>query len=539
MRPASPREPRAGKGVFSLFSAFVVGLLFVALAAAPAAAETVIASIDGVVEIMRQGTFSWTSVKAGDALEIGDQLRTAGGGRAEVVLQDGSRVRLGPRSSFTVDRVEKESFSMKLGFGSLKAWVKHIAGRQFDVRTPTAVCSVRGTEFGVDVDPSSQRTQVDLYRGLLGVQDNKGNSLLLHEGQRLTIDRQGLGVPVKITDARGRERQGDRRTLRAEVGLAMSKEAVLAAAAQEIKLAEYQQGKALVDVNGNRVRLEEYIIRPAPDQFKLVVLDERQASLNYFFYHGFFNTTLPTDLSIALRQLSGTPDAAPRWYLTEYRTGRSNTVDSVAEHAFGGHPVDVNHDGVPADAVTSYFDAGTNQFVNLLPGEKFYKTLFDYYRIWYNPADPANPAEPTALTPFPQGLTYRWDPAGSVTPFNGTPGTGIQNMGADIATTILGGSSGYDLSVTLPDGTLLHQRLKETYGTGDYTQYDNYIIDNNGSLAQLSDFSGTTTGPAFVDGLLKWNFEQVITSSFFNGRKIDLVIEPRIMVQSGLSGFSQ
>jgi len=34
--------------------------------------------------------------------------------------------------------------------------------------------------------------------------------------------------------------------------------------------------------------------------------------------------------------------------------------------------------------------------------------------------------------------------------------------------------------------------------------------------------------------LLDFNFEQVITASEFGGRKIDLVVEPRILIQSGL-----
>ncbi|MBU2573589.1 MAG: hypothetical protein KKH28_05885, partial [Elusimicrobia bacterium] len=88
---------------------------------------------------------------------------------------------------------------------------------------------------------------------------------------------------------------------------------------------------------------------------------------------------------------------------------------------------------------------------------------------------------------------------------------------------------------SFPDGTFLHNRILETYGTGDdFTQYDNYIIDNDGNTAGIADFAGVTSGPQYKEALLKWNFQQVITSSFFGGRKIDLVVEPKILIQSGL-----
>ena len=286
----------------------------------------------------------------------------------------------------------------------------------------------------------------------------------------------------------------------------MSKESVLAAAAEEIKLAEYQQGKALVDVFGNRVQLEEYIMRPAPDQFKLVVLNKRENRLDYFFYKGTFNTTLPTDLSLALKELGGMPQS-PNWYLTSYQTGRSNTTDSVEENASGGHIVDVNSNLDSSDDVASYFDATADQYVPV--SGAFYKTLFDYYSIKYNGTE-----------------TYAWAP--------NSPNVQTY-LAADLTTTILGGSAAYTIDTSFPDGTFLHNRIRETYGTGDdYTQYDNYIIDNDGKVASVTDFVGVTSGPQYRQALLNWNFQQVITSSFFGNRKIDLVVEPKILIQSGL-----
>lgn len=464
-------------------------------------------SYRGEVEYKKASSQEWKRLEgaAGQQLAGGDEVRTKRASTVEIALDTGSRIRLAPVSAFRLSGENHEQTSMQLHFGKFRAWVKKLTNK-FEVKTPTAVCAVRGTEFSLEVDPQTSRTQVDLFRGTLAVKDNMGNELMLQEGRRLSVTPEGLGVPQQISKALENERQAGRETLTKEVGLAMSKEAVLGAAAEEIKLAEYQQGKSLIDVFGNRVQLEEYVMRPAADQFKLVVLDKRESRLDYFFYKGTFNTTLPTDLSLALRQMGGAPQS-PSWYLTAYQTGRSNTIDSVEENATGGHPVDVNGNLDPSDDVASYFDSATDLYAPV--AGSFYKTLFDYYSIQYNGTQ-----------------TYAWAP--------NTPG--VQSyLSSDITTTIFGGNANYNIEPSFPDGTFLHNRIRETYGTGDdFTQYDNYIIDDDGKPADISDFAGITSGPQYKESLLKWNFQQVITSSFFGGRKIDLVVEPKILIQSGL-----
>ena len=43
-----------------------------------------------------------------------------------------------------------------------------------------------------------------------------------------------------------------------------------------------------------------------------------------------------------------------------------------------------------------------------------------------------------------------------------------------------------------------------------------------------SPISATPHGASFKETLLKWNYQQIITASEFQGRKIDLVFEPKI-----------
>ena len=60
------------------------------------------------------------------------------------------------------------------------------------------------------------------------------------------------------------------------------------------------------------------------------------------------------------------------------------------------------------------------------------------------------------------------------------------------------------------------------------------MIWEDGKMAPISAFASATSGKAFKEELLKWNYEQITQSSAFGNRKIDLVVEPKILIRSGL-----
>jgi transposase len=59
-------------------------------------------------------------------------------------------------------------------------------------------------------------------------------------------------------------------------------------------------------------------------------------------------------------------------------------------------------------------------------------------------------------------------------------------------------------------------------------------ITVKGKIAKTADFAGITSGTQYKQTLLKWNFQTIVTASEFGGRKIDLAVEPKIFIQSGL-----
>ncbi|MBI5883862.1 MAG: FecR domain-containing protein [Elusimicrobia bacterium] len=514
-------------------------LSFAVLFSSPVRAAVTLSQSSGKIYYLKAGTTVWAQIAAGHMLLPGDRVRADSGAKATVVFDDASRIEIGSNASFTLQGARPEETTVQFSIGRLRAWVSKRVGQRFTVKTPTAVCSVRGTEFAVEVNPAGN-TRVEMFEGMLAVADNRGNEVLLKDGQQLDVTGKGLGA-VEGQGAAPSGADARREAAKREVGLDMSKEEVQAAAALEAKAAIYEQGKAIIDVNGRRVRIEEYIVRSRPDEFKLVVLNSRVDRFDYFYYRGTFNKALPDDISVALRQLPGCVGAACDYYLTGYDTGRSNTQDRMQETAGGGHMVDVNNNLVAGDRVEAAFDPGTDQFVQLSvpnPGgvgnQSFYQTLFNSNILTFNGVQhggwTASGAAPAACV---APLCYA--PGSALASYASNTTTHITNFAGATATTLKYEPVCGPPNCTYKESGVMHEVFYAESADGKtWEKYDNYIISDEGKVATMSDFANINTGTEYKKTLLNWNYQTIVTASEFGGRKIDLAVEPKIFIQSGL-----
>lgn len=113
------------------------------------------------------------SLAQGALIRPGQILRTEASARLEIRFLDKSVVRLGPESVYQVETTEfagevRQRFSAKLTKGRMWAKVAPASTGQFQVRTPSAVISVRGTTYDLKA-AADESTEVSVYDGRVGV----------------------------------------------------------------------------------------------------------------------------------------------------------------------------------------------------------------------------------------------------------------------------------------------------------------------------------------------------------------------------------
>lgn len=150
-----------------------------AVQAAPAAAAAVAAGcvydLNGPVTVMKAGAQEWSPASKGLPLAEGDRLRTGANAWCEIFFKDGTYVKLEADSETAAEELKSGPAGRSFSFSFLKgkalwmaARLKWKAASRFSVRTPSAVCAVRGTDFTMIVSTSGH-TSVGLFEGKVAV----------------------------------------------------------------------------------------------------------------------------------------------------------------------------------------------------------------------------------------------------------------------------------------------------------------------------------------------------------------------------------
>ncbi|MCX5786384.1 MAG: FecR family protein [Elusimicrobia bacterium] len=164
-------------------------------------------------ELMKAGPASlWQPVKKAMPIAEGDRIKTGPRGNCEILIKDGTFIKVDERSELTASELKLDAAGRKYSFAFLAGKAMWLAAKfksdlasKIEVRTPSAVCAVRGTAFSVAL--SSQNTSVGLFEGVLAVTAGAENKEIA-QGSEADVSGGSLAVQPHLS----RLMEGERKT---------------------------------------------------------------------------------------------------------------------------------------------------------------------------------------------------------------------------------------------------------------------------------------------------------------------------------------
>jgi uncharacterized cupin superfamily protein len=152
---------------------------------------------DQAAEAKLKTATQFVAATDGQALALGDTVKTNGTGFAQVDYSDGSLTRIDSNASFTVTDLSSAGQAQRV-VGTLdggRAWsnvqkVTSSDGR-YEVDTTVATASVRGTHFDTDCRASSGACTFTVVDGTVGVTPTGGAEVSLTAGQTVVVHKDG------------------------------------------------------------------------------------------------------------------------------------------------------------------------------------------------------------------------------------------------------------------------------------------------------------------------------------------------------------
>ena len=275
--------------------------LFLLLPGVLLAGEAKILSMSGAVEARQTREGQW--VPASESMEVaeGGAVRTGGDGAAVLLLPNKAKVWMKESSSLELEQRQTLASRLALVFGRIKVRVPHLMRKEkFEVRTPAAVCAVRGTEFTM---ATTEEGKMDL-QVLFGevklkffVPPDKGRAeFYIPQGQGLSLEEKGKGAkPALLSPKAEREalenwnpglkpeerqkelkqKENDRAQIKEFAKVTNNAEKTVKTFLNVVKESDLEAGRTLNDVHGNLVRVDQRMLRPAPDEIQFFNLVKR------------------------------------------------------------------------------------------------------------------------------------------------------------------------------------------------------------------------------------------------------------------------
>ena len=352
--------------------------------------------------------------------------------------------------------------------------------------------------------------------------------------------------------------------LRQEVNESKNREQMETIGVQDIRLGEYQDGKTLTDIHGNRVRLEQYVLIPKPNQIEILTYSKRDTGVDTLKAVYTLNKDIPKNIETNVPDVRQVGELdpkkwesgaladiqAPEYYSTNIESSVKNDKgDSVVFLAVDGSLYQVNDFSSNLDLYKydvlykdSYINVNDITKVRLsqvggTPGTTTLGTL-----EWYLPkylsttnelsktvtVDPSkkdgDPAKLIALNDL-----QTWAHTSSESYWDGTKIDNNSDWWKNMTVgQLLDKKLDWTNKITFADGTYLQQREAWLKDSGEELTVGSYFS----LLRNLSPDN-------WVKNISELNHEGIWTATEFGDRTIDVLWSPSIFVKIATQDVSK
>jgi len=164
---------------------------------------------EGDVKIKRSRQFVWDSVGSTTALRVGDQIKTASNGSAQIIYFDGTITTIRPgslleiRELFEDPNTKVRKVREKLNFGGVSASMPgtNVAGSYHEVATESVTARADSkAQFEVAFDARTRRTRTEVQSGHAQV-ETAGRTMTLAPLERIEINESNKVSRLKLLPA--------------------------------------------------------------------------------------------------------------------------------------------------------------------------------------------------------------------------------------------------------------------------------------------------------------------------------------------------
>ncbi len=276
-------------------------LLILALPAFAAGEEAKIIALSGNVEVRSTREGSWAAAAENMEIAEGGAVRSGADGSAVILMPNKTKVWIKESSTLELEQRRTLASRLALVFGRIKVRVPHLMRKErFEVRTPAAVCAVRGTELTVDTNEAGAMNINVLYGEVkltFVIPPEKGKSeFYIPQGRSMNLEEKGKPAKLALMTAeqeksslenwnpglspaeRRKEMQAkdnDRTQIREFAKVTNGTEDSVKTFLNNVKESDLEAGRTLRDMHGNVVRVDQRMMRPYADEIQFINLVKR------------------------------------------------------------------------------------------------------------------------------------------------------------------------------------------------------------------------------------------------------------------------